>query len=105
MRLRAELLATGGTTTGFQVPDSFVDGLGGGGRPKVAVTAHGVTFRTSIARMGAEYADEGAAAFWGTLSFSAKRWHTEQVTGAKTAQTRARRVARSIELLREGRAR
>jgi len=149
MRLRAELLATGGNTTGFLIPDSFVDSLGGGGRPKVAVTANGATFRTSIARMGGEYwlgvsaqtrasvgigagdvldleivldtvprevevpaelaealaADEGAAAFWATLSYSAKRWHTEQVTGAKTIQTRARRVARSIELLRERRAR
>jgi hypothetical protein len=32
-------------------------------------------------------------------------WHTSQVTSAKTAETRARRVARSVELLAEGRAR
>lgn len=149
MKLRAELQATGGTTTGFLIPDSFVDELGGGGRPKVAVTVNGVTLRTSIARMGGEYwlgvsaekraatgikagdvldleivldtaprevevpedlaaalaADEQAAAFWATLSYSARRWHAEQVTSAKAADTRARRVAKSIELLRAGRAR
>jgi hypothetical protein len=149
MKLRAQLRATGGTTTGFQIPDSFVDELGGGGRPKVAVTINGVTLRTSIARMGGQYllgvsaanraatgiqagdtldleivldaaprevvvpddlaaalaADEQAAAFWATLSYSAQRWHVEHATGAKTEQTRAKRVARSIELLREGRAR
>jgi hypothetical protein len=149
VKLRAELQATGGNTTGFQIPDSTVDDLGGGGRPKVSVTVNGVTFRTSIARMGGQYwlgisaerraaagisagdvldleialdtaprevelpddlaaalaADAQAAEFWSTLSFSAKRWHTEQIAGAKTAQTRARRVERSISLLRERRAR
>lgn len=149
MKLHAELLATGGTTTGFRIPDSFVDELGGGGRPKVVVTIKGHDFRTSIARMGGEYwlgvsaqrraeagikagdhldleiildsaprqvevppvlaaalsADNQAAAFWDTLSYSAKLWHTQQITDAKTEQTRARRVARSIELLRERRAR
>jgi hypothetical protein len=149
LRVRAELQATGGTTTGFQIPDSLVDSLGGGRRPKVAVTVNGATFRTSIARMGDAFwlgvsaerrdaagikagdmldleitldaeprelevpADLAAAlaenpqagSFWATLSHSAKSWHTTQVTGAKTAETRARRVARSIELLAEGRAR
>jgi uncharacterized protein YdeI (YjbR/CyaY-like superfamily) len=46
-----------------------------------------------------------AAAFWGTLSPSAMSWHTSQVTGAKTAETRDRRVARGVELLADGRAR
>lgn len=46
-----------------------------------------------------------AAAFWGTLSFSNKRWHVEQVTSAKTEETRDRRIARSIDLLGQGRAR
>jgi len=149
MRLRAELQATGGNTTGFQIPDSIVDSLGGGRRPKVAVTVKGSTFRTSIARMGDAFwlgvsaerraaagvkagdvldleivldtaprevevpadlaaalaGNPQAAAFWATLSPSAKSWHTTQITGAKAAETRARRVARSIELLAEGRAR
>ncbi|MEO8509879.1 MAG: YdeI/OmpD-associated family protein [Chloroflexota bacterium] len=39
------------------------------------------------------------------LSNSNKGWHVSQVTGAKTDETRQRRMARSVEMLREGRAR
>ena len=39
------------------------------------------------------------------LSYSNKRWHVEQVTGSKTDETRQRRIAKSVEMLREGRAR
>lgn len=55
MRFRGELQATGGTTTGFQIDDGFVAALGGGGRPKVAVSVNGVSWRGSIARMGGAY--------------------------------------------------
>ena len=149
MRIRAELLATGGTTTGFAIPEEVVTALGGGGRPKVKVLVAGQEFRSSIARMGGRYwlgvsserraatgltaGDEveleitldteeraldvpedldlalaavpAAKAFWDGLSYSKKQWHVLQVTGAKTAETRARRVARSVEMLAEGRAR
>jgi hypothetical protein len=50
-------------------------------------------------------ADPAARAFWDGLSFSNKRYHVEQITGAKTDATRERRVVRSIELLRSGKAR
>jgi len=149
MKVQAELLATGGTTTGFAIPDDVVAALGGGGRPKVKVLVAGHEFRSSIARMGGRYwlgvsaerrADTGLAAgdqveleitldneervlavpedldlalaavpaakaFWDGLSHSKKQWHVLQVTGAKTAETRARRVAKSVEMLAEGRAR
>jgi len=149
MRLTAELQATGGTTTGFRIPDEFVAELGGGGRPKVVVTANGYEFRSSIARMGGEYwlgvsaerraagkmaagdvleldvvldtrertidvpedlaaalaGEPAARAFFDGLSFSNKRYHVEQVTGAKTAATRERRVAKAVQLLSEGRVR
>lgn len=52
MRLRVELEATGGTTTGFRIPDEVVEGLGGGRRPKVVATVGSHTWRSSIARMG-----------------------------------------------------
>jgi hypothetical protein len=39
------------------------------------------------------------------LSYSNKSWHTLQVTGAKTDETRQRRIDKSVEMLREGRAR
>lgn len=39
------------------------------------------------------------------LSYSKKSWHVLQVTGAKTDETRQRRIDKSIAILREGRAR
>lgn len=149
MRFRAELQATGGTTTGFQVGDEFVADLGGGGRPKVVVTVNGESWRGSIARMGGSYwlgvsaerraqagiaagevldvdveldtaprevdvpadlaaaldASPAAKSFWATLSYSNQSWHALQVTGAKTPETRARRIEKSIALLAAGKAR
>jgi hypothetical protein len=39
------------------------------------------------------------------LSYSKKSWHTLQIDGAKSEETRQRRIARSVEALREGRPR
>ena len=39
------------------------------------------------------------------LSFSNRRWHVESIEGAKTDETRQRRIAKSVAALREGRAR
>lgn len=55
MKFTAELLSSGKNTAGFEIPESVVESLGGGGHPKVAVTVNGFTFRTSIARMGGRY--------------------------------------------------
>lgn len=149
MDYRGELQKTGGTTTGFQIPDELVAALGGGGRPKVVVTIGEFQFRSSIARMGGAHwlgvsadrraaggldggetydlrieldeaprtvevpddlaavlaAEPDAKAFWESISFSNQRWHAEQLTSAKTAETRARRLTKSLELLRAGKAR
>jgi hypothetical protein len=50
-------------------------------------------------------AEPAAQAFWDGLSYSNKSWHVLQVTGAKAAETRARRVARSVAMMLDGRAR
>ena len=50
-------------------------------------------------------ADPQAKAFFDSLSYSKQQWHTLQVSGAKQPETRARRVATSVAMLREGRAR
>jgi hypothetical protein len=50
-----ELLATGGQTTGFAVPEEVVTALGAGKRPKVVVTIGEHTWRTSIAPMGGRF--------------------------------------------------
>ncbi|MEU4605294.1 YdeI/OmpD-associated family protein [Kribbella sp. NPDC023972] len=149
MKFTAELESTGKTTAGFEVSAEIVEALGGGAHPKVSVTVNGLTFRTSIARMGGRYllgvsadrrtaagvsagdvlevdveldtaprevdvpeefaaalaADAKAQEFWQTLSYSKQQWHVLQVTGAKTEETKARRIEKSIGMLREGRAR
>jgi Bacteriocin-protection, YdeI or OmpD-Associated/Domain of unknown function (DUF1905) len=50
-------------------------------------------------------AEPRARATFDALSNSNKSWHVLQVTGAKTDETQARRIAKSIEALREGRPR
>jgi hypothetical protein len=39
------------------------------------------------------------------LSYSNKSWHVLQITGAKTDETRSRRIAKAIDALRAGRIR
>jgi len=39
------------------------------------------------------------------LSYSNRSWHVLSIEGAKTDETRQRRIAKSVEMLREGRAR
>lgn len=50
-------------------------------------------------------AEPAARAFFDGLSYSNRQWHVLSVEGAKTAETRQRRIGKSIEMLREGRAR
>jgi hypothetical protein len=50
-------------------------------------------------------AEPAARRTFDTLSYSNKSWHVLQVTGAKTEETRQRRIVRSVDVLREGRAR
>jgi hypothetical protein len=50
-------------------------------------------------------AEPAAKRTFDALSYSNKSWHALQVTGAKTDETRSRRIAKSIEVLREGRPR
>ena len=46
-----------------------------------------------------------ARATFESLSYSNKSWHVLQIEGAKSDDTRQRRIAKSVEALREGRAR
>jgi hypothetical protein len=46
-----------------------------------------------------------AARMFDALSYSNKSWHTLQIEGAKSDETRHRRIAKSIEALRAGRIR
>lgn len=50
-------------------------------------------------------AEPAALATFDTLSNSNKGWHVAQVTGAKTEETRQRRIARSVATLKAGKPR
>ena len=54
---------------------------------------------------GALAAEPAAQRTFDALSYSNKSWHVLQVTGAKTDETRLRRIAKSIAALKEGRIR
>ncbi|HEY7847019.1 MAG TPA: YdeI/OmpD-associated family protein [Candidatus Limnocylindria bacterium] len=50
-------------------------------------------------------AEPAAQATFEGLSYSNKSWHVLQVDGAKTDETRQRRIARSVDALRAGKVR
>jgi uncharacterized protein YdeI (YjbR/CyaY-like superfamily) len=50
-------------------------------------------------------ADEQASAFFGKLSNSMQRYHVDNITAAKSADTRQRRVDKAIALFRGGKQR
>jgi hypothetical protein len=58
-----------------------------------------------LALQAALDADPAARATFERLSYSNKSWHVLQVEGTKNEETRQRRIAKSIEALREGRIR
>ena len=49
--------------------------------------------------------DPAARQTFDGLSYSNKSWHVLSIEGAKTEETRQRRIAKSVEALHEGRAR
>jgi uncharacterized protein YdeI (YjbR/CyaY-like superfamily) len=55
--------------------------------------------------MAAFARDGRAASFFDTLTHSQKQWYVLPIEQAKAAETRERRVARAIGMLREGRKR
>ena len=50
-------------------------------------------------------AEEGTAAFFATLSNSLQRFHVDSVNGAKSPETRRRRIDRAVGLFRDGKQR
>ncbi len=46
-----------------------------------------------------------ARTYFDGISYSNRRWHVMNIDGAKTDETRQKRIAKSVEMLRKGRAR
>lgn len=90
MEYTGVLESTGANTAAFVIPDTFVDALGAGRRPKVKVTVNGKVFRTSIANMRGPY--------WLGIS-KARREEAELVVGERyTLQIEADTEERTVEL-------
>jgi hypothetical protein len=87
MDFTTELLATGGSTTGFEVPDEVVELLGAGRRPKVVVTVEGHTWRTSIASMGGRFLLGASAAVREAAGLSAGATYAVHVEVDSAART------------------
>jgi uncharacterized protein YdeI (YjbR/CyaY-like superfamily) len=87
MRYRTTILQAGKTTTAIPVPDD----------PRE------VEIPPDLA--AALDAAPAARRTFDALSYSHRSWLVLQVTGAETDETRQRRIAKSVEALKEGRPR
>lgn len=72
-------------------------------RLRVAATPRAVDMPSDFA--AALAADDGAAAFFARLSNSLQRYHVDNINGAKSDDTRQRRIAKAIDLFRNGKQR
>ena len=82
-------------------------GLAGGDRVRVTLTVADTPREVGMPDdlAAALAADEQAGTFFAGLSNSLQRYHVEQVTAAKTPETRSRRIEKALALFREGKKR
>lgn len=55
MKFETTLVKIGKTTTGIEIPEEVIEGLGAGKRPPVNVTVNGYSYRSTVAVMGGSY--------------------------------------------------
>jgi bifunctional DNA-binding transcriptional regulator/antitoxin component of YhaV-PrlF toxin-antitoxin module len=82
-------------------------GLAGGDPVRVTLTVADTPREVEMPEdlAAALAADEQAGPFFAGLSNSLQRYHVDQVTSAKTPETRQRRIEKALALFREGRKR
>jgi hypothetical protein len=82
-------------------------GLKGGDPIRVTLTVAGAAREVNVPPdfAAALAADERAKAFFGKLSNSMQRYHVDNINGAKSADTRQRRIDRAIALFLDGKQR
>jgi hypothetical protein len=90
---------------GLSAENRAASGIRGGDEVEVelAVDTAPRTVETPADLRAALAAEPAALAFYEGLSYSNKRWHVLQLEAAKTAETRQRRLGKSMTMLREGR--
>lgn len=97
----------GGYMIGLSAENREKAGVGGGDEVDVDIELDTAPREVVVpaALADALATDPAARATWDGLSYSNRSWHVLQVEGAKTEETRQRRIAKSIEALRSGRIR
>ena len=105
---RSSIAVMGGESMlGFSSEHRAATGLGGGDEVDVELeldtAPREVTVPPDFA--AALDAEPTARATFDRLSYSNKSWHTLSIDGAKTDETRQRRIAKSVEALKAGRPR
>ena len=92
---------------GFSADHRAASGLSGGDAVEVDIELDAVprTVELPADFQASLDADARARATFDKLSNSLKGYHVSQVTGAKTPETRQRRIDKSVATLREGRPR
>ncbi len=104
---RSTVAVMGGAyMVGFNADHRAASGINGGDDVEVSIRLdiEPRTVEVPAELAAALDAEPAARATFDRISNSNKGWHVSQVTGAKTDETRRRRIARSIEMLGEGRA-
>lgn len=97
----------GSPMVGFSSQHREASGLGGGDDVEVEIELDTEPREVDVPAdfAAALDAEPKARETFDKLSNSNKKWHTYQVETAKTDETRQRRIAKSVEMLREGRIR
>jgi hypothetical protein len=82
-------------------------GLTGGDPIRVTLTVADTPREVNVPEdfAAALAADERAGAFFGRLSNSLQRYHVDNINGAKSAETRQRRIEKAIALFLDGKQR
>ena len=97
----------GNSMVGFSAAHRQASGLSGGDEVEVEIELDTAPREVTVPADFAAALDTAPSArgTFDGLSYSNKSWHVLQIEGAKTEETRQRRIARSVEALRDGRIR
>lgn len=100
-------VVSGEPMVGFNADHRAASGIRGGDEIEVEIRldTEPRTVEVPADLAAALDADPAARATFDRISNSNKGWHVSQVTDAKSEETRLRRIAKSVDMLREGRAR
>jgi hypothetical protein len=90
---------------GFSADNRAASGIKGGSEVEVDIELDTAPRTVDVPPelAAALSAEPDARAFFESLSYSHKRWHTLQIEGTKNPETRARRIEKSMTMLRERR--